>query len=81
MGGRPCIGQVSDTDLNNGAFKAMASNDKIRFVVVDIEPPTDLEFEAGASFTLDFDVNDEDRHQRRPGQVRRRSSGDERHVC
>jgi hypothetical protein len=46
--------------LNNGAFKAMASSNKIRSVFVDIEPPTDLEFEAGASFTLDFDVNDED---------------------
>ena len=54
------VGQVSDTDLNNGAFKAMASSNKIRSVFVDIEPPTDLEFEAGASFTLDFDVNDED---------------------
>ena len=54
------VGQVSDTDLNNGVFKSRATRNKLRSVFVDIEPPTDLEFKPGASFSLDFDVNDED---------------------
>jgi len=54
------VGQVSDTDLNNGVFKSRATRNKLRSVFVDIEPPIDLEFKPGASFSLDFDVNDED---------------------